>query len=107
MTIHPLKGQCLVEILPDAKASDGGIVIPDGVQVMDKGGKLPPVKGIVRRLGSWPQKPCGLAVLPEFAPGDTVLCSQYAGVKMRRHIGENFRMVRVEDVIAKMISCEE
>lgn len=98
MTIMPLRGQCLIEILPNADTI-GGVVIPDGVEVMDKGGKLPPVKGIVRKLGRWPQKPNGLCVLPEFSPGDAVLLSQYVGQKLHS-LGDRYRLVRVEDVLA-------
>lgn len=101
MKITPLRGQCLVEILPNERHST--IVIPESAELKDSTGKLPPQKGIVRRLGPWPQKKGGRCVLPEFVPGDTVILSQYSGVKMQRHIGLNYRMVRVEDVIAKVV----
>ena len=73
MNIIPLTGQALVEILPENKLSDGGIVIPETAKGKDDVGRLPPMKAKVWRLGPWPQKKCGLAVLPEIAPGDTVL----------------------------------
>jgi co-chaperonin GroES (HSP10) len=98
MTIRPLTGQCLVEILPLADTS-GGVVIPQSVQIKDGSGKLPPVMGLVHRLGRWPQKKNGLAVLPEFSPGDRVLCSQYTGTKMKR-LGDRYRLVRIQDVLA-------
>ena len=99
LNIQPLRGQCLIEILPPDE-SISGIIIPDNARLTPKGEKLPPEKGIVRRLGPWPQKKGGLCVLPEFVPGDKVLVSQYSGQKMQREIGEQFRMVRVEDVLA-------
>ena len=83
MNIVPLTGQVLVEILPNSDTI-GGIVIPDGVKVRDASGKLPCVRGVVRRLGRWPQKPNGLAVLPEFSPNDIVLLSHYIGQKLHR-----------------------
>ena len=98
--IRPLRGQCLVEILPENLLSPGGISIPETAKNKDGIGKLPPLKGRVLRLGPWPCKKNGLAPLPDFAPGDTVLLGQYSGVKLNR-MGRRFRMVRVEDVIAK------
>jgi co-chaperonin GroES (HSP10) len=97
MNILPLPGQCLVEILPHT--ATGPIIIPDNAKMKDGMGKLPIVQGRVHRLGRWPQKPNGLAVLPEFAPGDTVLCSQYAGQKLKA-LGDRFRLVRIADVLA-------
>ena len=98
MTILPLTGQVLVEILPNADTI-GGIVIPSGVEVKDAIGKLPCVRARVHRLGRWPQKKGGRCVLPEFSPGDVVICSQYSGVKMQR-LDEKFRLVRLADVLA-------
>lgn len=99
MVILPLTGQCLVEILP--VTTTGPIIIPSNAKMKDGNGKLPPVRGRVWKLGRWPQKPNGLAVLPEFAPGDTVLCSQYVGQKIKR-LGDKFRLVRIADVLAKI-----
>ena len=101
MNLRPLTGQCLVEILPENNLTDGGLVIPDSVKGKDGMGKLPPLKAKVWRLGPWPQKKGGLCVLPEFAPGDTVLCSPYTGTKLKR-LSDKFRLVKVEDVLAKI-----
>ena len=98
MNILPLPGQVLVEILPNADTI-GGILLPRGVEIRDTSGKLPCVRGVVRRLGRWPQKPNGLAVLPEFSPNDTVLLSQYAGQKLHS-LGDRFRLVPIKDVLA-------
>jgi co-chaperonin GroES (HSP10) len=97
MNILPLPGQCLVEILPHT--ATGPIIIPDSATMKDGMGKLPPVRGIVRKLGRWPQKSNGYAVLPEISPGDAVLLSQYAGQKLHR-LGDRFRLVRIADVLA-------
>ena len=96
--IVPLPGQVLVEILPNANTI-GAVVLPEGVEIRDTSGKLPCVRGVVRRLGRWPQKPNGLAVLPEFSPGATVLVSQYVGQKLHR-LGDKFRLVPLKDVLA-------
>ena len=97
MNILPLPGQVLVEILHRDKI--GGILLPESVDIRNTNGKLPCVRGIVRKLGRWPQKPNGLAVLPEFSPGDTVLLSQYVGQKLHR-LGDKFRLVPLKDVLA-------
>ena len=101
MNLRPLTGQCLVEILPENNLSDGGILIPETAKGKDDVGRLPPMKAKVWRLGPWPQKKCGLAVLPEIAPGDVVLVSQYAGQKIKQ-LGEMFRLVGIGDVLAKL-----
>ena len=98
MTITPLPGQVLVEILPSSDTI-GGIVIPDGVEVRDIRGKLPCARARVHRLGRWPQKKNGYATLPEFSPGDTVLVSAYTGQKLKR-LDDRYRLVPVKDVLA-------
>ena len=98
MTILPLRGQVLIEILPNADTI-GGVAIPENVEIRDARGKLPPVRGRVHRLGTWPQKKNGLCNLPDFSPGDTVLISQYSGQKLHS-LGYRCRLVRVEDVLA-------
>jgi co-chaperonin GroES (HSP10) len=98
MTIVPLTGQCLVEILPISDTI-GGIVIPQGVEFKDARGKLQCLKARVHRIGRWPQKKNGYAVLPEFSPGDTVIVGQYSGVKMQR-LDDRYRLVKIADVLA-------
>lgn len=97
MNLRPLRGQCLVEILPDT--ATGPIIIPETAEQRDNMGKLPPLRAFVRRLGPWPQKKGGRCVLPEFTPGDTVIVSQYAGQKLKS-LGDKFRLVKVDDVLA-------
>ena len=103
MNLRPLTGQCLVEILPENKVTDGGLIIPDTAQGKDDVGKLPPLKAKVWRLGPWPRKKNGLAPMPDFAPLNIVLVSQYSGRKIK-HLQGNFRLVSVEDVLAKIES---
>lgn len=102
MNVLPLRGQCLVEILPANLVTEAGLFIPPAAKNADDMGKLPPLRARVWRLGAWPQKPNGFCQLPEFAPGDTVLVSQYAGQKLR-YLGGRFRLVPVADVLAKLL----
>jgi co-chaperonin GroES (HSP10) len=107
MTIKPLTGQVLVEMLPPETESAGGIVFPQRsrspeelTQAHDPSiCKEPPAQAVVRAIGPWPQKN-GKCVLPEFGIGARVVVSAYSGQKLRRGIGENFKLVNTEDVLA-------
>lgn len=101
MNIRPLTGQCLVEILPENKITEGGITIPDTAKFKDNVGKLPPMTAMVWRVGPWPKKKNGLALIPEVAPRDRVLVSQYAGQKLK-YLGGRFRLVPIGDILAKL-----
>lgn len=107
MKIKPLTGQVLVEILPDDKRSAGGIefpehtLSPEEVQATHRNPqKPPPWKGIVREIGAWPKLRNGMALLPEFGIGATVVVGHNAGIQMQRNIGERFRMVLLDEVLA-------
>jgi co-chaperonin GroES (HSP10) len=107
MTIRPLIGQVLVEMLPPEAQSSGGIIFPERhrspaelTEAHDPSiCKEPPSQAIVRAIGPWPQKN-GKSVLPEFGLGARVVISAYSGQKLRRGIGENFKLVNTEDVLA-------
>ena len=99
MNVRPLRGHCLVEVLPENKVSAGGIAIPDTAKAKDDVGRLPGLTGRVLRLGPWPQKKNGLAPMPDFAPGHTVYVNQYAGKKLHEP-GRDYRLVAIEDVLA-------
>lgn len=99
--IKPLRGQCLVEILPENDLSPGGISIPETAKAKDDVGRLPALTARVIRLGPWEQKPNGFAILPEIAPGHRVIVNQYAGKKVRV-LGDRFRLLRVDEVLAKL-----
>jgi len=108
MRIRPLTGQVLVQILPRDKRSAGGIEFPDEVplspEAVQAGHRHPekpkPHIGIVREMGRWPKTRNGLAQMPQFGIGAKVIVGFNAGIQMRRDIGENFRMVLNEEVIA-------
>ena len=97
--IRPLTNRVVIEVLPSDESS-GGVVIPESSREGSPDQKKHVIKGIVRGIGPWRKTKQGFAILPDFKPGDTVLCSPYRGVKMTREIGERFQLVTVQDVLA-------
>ena len=105
--IRPLTGQVLVEVLPTDTHSAGGIEFPQHTQSPEevqashrRPEPPPPLTGIVREIGPWPKLKNGMAVLPDFGIGARVIVRHNAGIQMQRNIGERFRMVLVEEVLA-------
>lgn len=98
--IRPLTNQVLIEVIPADATTHGGIVIPEDIREGSKDEKKHVVKAIVVAIGAWRKTKQGFAVLPEFAIGDTVLCSPYRGVKMTRNIGERYQLVKTQDILA-------
>lgn len=113
MNIKPLPGEALIEILPEDAATPSGIVLPqvslspEEVQARHVNPQKPrDYKGLVRKIGPWPKLGNGLAVMPEFKIGDTVLVGFNCGTPMRYGHG-NFRIVRQGDVIAVLTDSVE
>lgn len=107
MRIRPLTGQTFIEILPADKVSAGGIEFPERALTPDERQadshnptKPQPLQGRIVAIGPWPKLKCGLAVMPQYAVGDRVLVQFNAGIQMQRNIGERFRMVENEEVLA-------
>lgn len=99
--IRPLKGQVLVKLLPHEYRSHGGLVLPDCLPLfLDGEGKKLPRKAIVLAVGQWRTTKQGLSILPDFQPGQRVLVDEYFGTKLTRNIGEEYRLCRVDDVLA-------
>jgi co-chaperonin GroES (HSP10) len=92
----------LVEILPENFTSGGGILIPPAAKNKDEEHKLPAQKAVVIRMGAWAVKDNGRAVMPEVAPGSRVIVSQYYGQKVRIVRGRVYRLVKVEDILARV-----
>lgn len=93
--IRPFQGQVLVEMLPSDAFTDGGLSIPGKAQEK-------PQQGIVRRIGTWTQARKTKALIPyDFKPGDKVLVDRRTwGPVIDRHIGERFRLVKAEQILA-------
>lgn len=107
MTIKPLTGEVLIEMLPADGSSPGGIVFPQRHRSPEEITEAhdpsicrePAGQGIVRAIGKWPTRN-GKCVLPPFGLGARVVVNAYVGQKLRRDLGENFKLVRTEDVLA-------
>ena len=107
MTIRPLTGQVLVEILPADKRSAGGIDLPDHTMSPEENQQaarqptMPPgLTGVVKAIGPWPKLANGFALMPEFGVGARVVIGRGAGLDLQRGIGERLKMVRNEQVLA-------
>ena len=107
MTIKPLLGQVLVEILPTDKRSAGGIELPSHTATPEENQEAahrptmsPALTGIVKAIGSWPKLSNGMALLPEYGVGSRVVIGPHSGLEMHRGIGERLRMVHQSQVLA-------
>jgi co-chaperonin GroES (HSP10) len=105
--ILPLTGQVLVQILPKETRSAGGVELPEHTMSPEENQQAahnptppPPLQAVVMEIGPWPKLPNGMAVMPEFGVGAKVIVGFYAGIELHRGIGERFRMVRNNQVIA-------
>lgn len=98
--IKPLRGQCLIRLLPPDNTTHGGLHLPDIATESGRGEKAFPRKGLVVAVGPWRQTKQGFHVLPDFQPGQRVLVSEYLGTKLTRSIGDQLRLCRIDDVLA-------
>lgn len=100
MQLKPLKNQVLISLLPPESKTAAGLFLPDCAQLAPAFEKAWPRKGTVLAIGPWRTTKAGFAILPDFKPGDTVLVNEYLGTKLTRNIGEQYRLCRVDDVLA-------
>ncbi len=98
--VKPLKGQVLVRLFPHELSTRGGLILPDIALFNERGEKQLPRKAIVVAVGQWRQTNQGYSILPDFAPGQRVLVSEYFGTKLTRNMGEEYRLCRIDDVLA-------
>lgn len=102
--VRPLNGQVLVRLLRPEYQTHGGLVLPDIALFSPSGEKQRPRKAIVIAVGAWRTTKQGLSILPDFHPGQRVLVSEYFGTKLTRNIGEEYRLCRIDDVLAVLES---
>lgn len=91
--IRPLKGQVQVRLLP---LQYEGLIFheqPDGE-------RMRPREAMVVAIGQWRTTKQGLSILPDFHVGQRVMVSEYLGTKLTREMGEDFRLCRIDDVLA-------
>ena len=110
MTIMPLTGQVLVQILPPEKRSAGGIEFPERTASPEENQQAarnptmpPPLQAVVKEIGPWPQLANGKLAMPEFGINSKVIVGHYSGIEIHRGICERYRMVRTDQVLAVLI----
>ncbi|MBN2120043.1 MAG: co-chaperone GroES [Candidatus Omnitrophica bacterium] len=92
MNIQPLGDRVLVKPLEAEERTKGGIVIPDTAKEKPQEAKVVAV-GKGRRDGD--------KVLPlEVKVGDKVLYGKYSGTEIRDKEGEDYLILREEDILA-------
>lgn len=99
MIVRPLSGQVLVSVLPPDTKSAGGVELPE-ITWDGSPDKKPPFKGVVIAMGPWRKTKQGFGVLPPFGIGSTVLCTPYRGTQLNRSLGNQYRLVDADDVVA-------
>ncbi len=107
MRVKPLTGQVLIQILPAETKSEGGIDLPDHtlspeeVQERHRHPTPPPgIRGRVVEIGPWPKLKNGMALLPEYGRGATVIIPPRAGIEMDWQAQRRLKMVRQSEVLA-------
>jgi co-chaperonin GroES (HSP10) len=98
MSVRPLRGQVLVRLLPQDFHTNGGLHLPE--LFAEDNEKAMPRKGVVVSIGSWRKTKDGHSILPDFRPGSRVLFNEYAGKRLTRDFGENYRMCKIDDLLA-------
>ena len=94
MKIQPLGDRVVVKPLEAEEKTKGGIVIPDTA-------KERPQEGEVIAVG--PGKREGDKVIPlEVKVGDKVLYGKYSGTEIRDKEGQEYLILREEDILAKV-----
>ena len=99
-TIRPLRGQCLLLLLPRIKETQSGIALPDISFDRAKGEKERPATARVISVGPWKKAKNGFSLLPEIKPGDEVLIGFYSGQKLDFDVSGKLRLVKTDEVLA-------
>lgn len=106
--IIPLPGKVLIRMLPP-ETMERGLHLPDiaadhANSPEDAYRRKPAEKGIVIAMGTWPRSKSGFSIMPPFGVGATVLINRHHGTKFNRDLGENYRIVKNDEVLAVLDS---
>ena len=91
--IRPLKGQALVELLPEEAESHGGIALPENARVKDSIGRMPACAARVLALGIWPTTSTGRMLAYEVHAGSLVLVDPAIG----KNVGAELKRLKLYD----------
>ena len=93
MNFQPLGDRIIIKPLEPETKTRGGIVLPDTV-------KEKPQEGKVVAVGKGKVLDNGTIQKPEVKEGDVVLYGKYSGTEVTTKDGEEYLIVREEDVLA-------
>jgi chaperonin GroES len=93
MNFQPLGDRVIIKPLEAESKTKGGIVLPDTV-------KEKPQEGKVIAVGKGKVLENGTVNKPEVKEGDTVLYGKYSGTEVTSKDGEEYLIVREEDILA-------
>ncbi len=93
MKIQPLGDRILVKPLEAEEKTKGGIVLPDTA-------KEKPQEGKVIAVGKGKMNELGKIVALEIKAGDRILYGKYSGTEISTKDGEDYLIMREEDVFA-------
>ena len=93
MNLKPLADRIIVKPLEAEEKTKGGIVLPDTV-------KEKPQEGKVIAVGKGKVNDEGKVNTPEVKAGDIVLYGKYSGTEITTKDGEQYLIMREEDVLA-------
>ena len=79
MKLRPLQGQVLVELIPYATETAGGLAIPETANPKDAIGRMPVQRAKVLSLGVWATTKKGHLIPYDFKPGNVVLVDPTMG----------------------------
>ena len=92
-SIKPLGDRVLLKVLEAESKTKGGIVLPDTA-------KEKPQEGEVVAVGKGKVSEEGKAIALEVKVGDKVLFAKYSGTEVTTRNGEEYLIVREEDILA-------
>ena len=93
MNFQPLGDRIIIKPLEPENKTRGGIVLPDTV-------KEKPQEGKVVAVGKGKVLDNGTIQKPEVKEGDVVLYGKYSGTEVTTKDGEEYLIVREEDILA-------
>jgi chaperonin GroES len=93
MKFQPLGDRVIIKPMEAESKSKGGIVLPDTV-------KEKPQEGKVVAVGKGKALDSGSVQKLEVSVGDTVLYGKYSGTEITSKDGEEYLIVREEDILA-------
>jgi len=93
MNIQPLGDRILIKQLEAEEKTKGGIVLPDTA-------KEKPQEGKVVAVGKGKVLESGKIQAPEVKAGDRILYGKYSGTEVTTKAGEEYIILREEDILA-------